>query len=70
MFAIPFSVYINTQLAHFQTECIELQSDTQLKNLIMSLYQTFTIPILAEKNILHFTITLYSRHHFLAVCTF
>lgn len=34
------SVDINTWSANFQTEGIELQSDTQLKNLIMSAYQT------------------------------
>jgi len=36
--AIPFSVDINTSPVNFQTECIEAQSDIQLKNLIMRLY--------------------------------
>ena len=35
----------------------ELQSDIQLKNLIMSLSWNFINPILAEKNVPHFTIT-------------
>ena len=70
IFATPFSVNINTLPANFQMECIELQSDTQLKNLILSFYQTFIISVLAEKSILQFTVTPYSCHHFLAVCTF
>lgn len=37
MFAAPFSVDKNTLLANFQMECIELQWDIQLKNLVMSL---------------------------------
>ena len=49
---------------------LELQSDIQLKNLIMSLYQTFIIPILAEKDILVITVTPYSCHHFLVVHVF
>ena len=36
-------------------ERTELQSDIQLKNLIMSLYWTFTRLILAERTIPHFT---------------
>lgn len=41
-------------------ECIELHSGIQLKNLIVILYYTLTIPILAGKNILCFTIVPYS----------
>ena len=37
IFISPFSVDINTLTANFQMECIELQSDIQLKNMIMSL---------------------------------
>ena len=64
MFARPFSVDTNTLPASFQMEFIKLQSDIQLKNLIMSLYQTFIIPVLARKNTLCFTITPYKCHHF------
>ena len=45
-------------------ECIELQSDIQLKNLIMSLYQTFIRPLLTEKNIPYLPIIPYSWHLF------
>ena len=45
MFATPFSVDTKTLPANFQMECIELQSDIQLKNLIMFLYQTFMASI-------------------------
>jgi len=69
-FARPLSVNINAWTANSQMECIELQSDIQLKNLIMSLYWTFIIPILSEKNVLHFTITTYSYCCFLAIHTF
>ena len=64
MFAIPFSVYINTQLAHFQTECIELQSDTQLKSLIMSLHQAFNALSYQRKT------SLASQSHLIHVITF
>jgi len=37
-FATPFSVNRNTLPANFQTDCIELQKDIQLKYLIMPLY--------------------------------
>lgn len=37
MFAAPFSVDINTRAADFQTERMELQSDVQLNDLIVSL---------------------------------
>ena len=37
VFVTPFSVYINTLPMNFQMECIELQSDIQLKNLTVSL---------------------------------
>jgi len=49
-------------------EHVELQSDIQLKNLIMALYRIFIIPILPERNMLCFTITTCSCHDFLAVC--
>lgn len=65
-----FSVHVNTWTGNFQMECRELQSDIQLKNLIMSLCQTFIILILTEINILRFTITLYSCHRVLAAHTF
>jgi len=45
-------------------ECIELQSDIKLKILMMFLYWTLISPVLAERNIPHFTITPYSCHHF------
>ena len=49
----------------FQMECIKLQSDIQqIFNLTMSLYQTFTSPLLPERNIPHCTVTPYSCHHF------
>ena len=38
IFVIPFSVNISTLPGNFQMECIELQSDVQLKNLSVSLY--------------------------------
>ena len=46
---IPFSVSIKTLPTHFQMKCIELQSDIQLENLIMSLYLTFIRPLTMEK---------------------
>lgn len=38
LFTVPFAVSINTVLANFQMEYNELQSDTQLTDLIMSHY--------------------------------
>lgn len=38
MFATPFSVKINPLATNFQLQYIELQSDIQLKTLIISLY--------------------------------
>ena len=70
MFVRLFSVDISTWPANFQMECMELQSDTQLKNLMMPLYWTFIISILTQNNMLRFTITLHSCHCFLAVHTF
>ena len=64
MFAKSFSADINTLPTDFQMECLELQSDIQLKYLIISLYQTFIRPLLTEKNILHFTVTPYSCQRF------
>jgi len=69
IFATPFSVDVNTLPANFQIECIGFQSDVQLKNLIMSLYQTVIRAILPEKYTPQFTIMPYSCHHFLAVRT-
>ena len=70
VFANPFSVAINTLSANSQIEGIECIECIQLKNLIMSLYQTFISSLLPEQNIPHFTITPCSCHSFLAVCTF
>ena len=64
------SVDINILPSNFQMKCIELQPDIQLITLIMSLHQTFTIPILAEKSIFHFSISSYSCHHSLAIHTY
>ena len=69
MFVTSFSVDINILPENFQMECIKLQSDIQLKNLIMFLYQTFLRPLLPEKNILRFITIPYSCHHFLAEST-
>lgn len=69
-FPTLFAFDINTWPENFEIDCIEFQSDVQLSNLIMSLYQTFKIPILPEKKTLHFTVKPYSCHHFLAVCIF
>lgn len=60
--SLPTSAPITQQM-----KFIKLKSDIQLKNWIMPLYQTFIRPILPEINTLHFTITSYSRHCFLAV---
>ena len=38
IFLTQFSVDVNTLPGNFQVECIEFQSDIQLKNLVMSLY--------------------------------
>lgn len=52
-------------------ECIKLQSDIQqIFNLTMSLYQTFTSPLLLQRNNPHFTTTPYLCHYFLVVPTF
>lgn len=48
IFATPFSISTNTLPENFQEECIELQSDPEFKNLIMSLHWTFISPILAN----------------------
>ena len=67
----PFSVNINMLPANCQMECLELQSDTQLKEFDrVSLHWTFTGPIFPEINIPCFTITPYSRHHYLAASVF
>ena len=70
MFATVFSVNMNILLGNSQMECIELQSDIQLKNLTMSLYQTFMILTLPERNNPYFTIKPYSHHHFFTLHTF
>lgn len=65
IFVTPFPVDISTLPATFQMECKELQSDIQLKNLLMSLYQTFISSLLVEKKNIHcFTVAYYSCHHF------
>ena len=64
IFVTLFSLDINTLPANFQMEWIELQSDTQFENMIMSLYQAFIRPFLQEKNTPWFTIMPYSCHHF------
>jgi len=72
MFVTLFSVDINTLPTNSQTECIQLQSDLQLKNLVMSLYQIFITLLLPERDkylSLH-TVTPHSCHQFLAVRTF
>ena len=46
MFAKSFSADINTLPTDFQMECLELQSDIQLKSLITSLHPTFIRPLL------------------------
>lgn len=51
IFVTLFSVNINTWPAKFQMFAIELGSEIQLKNLIMSLWWTFTTPLLAGWNI-------------------
>ena len=52
-------------------DCVELQSDRELKNLITSpsLYQTSTSPLWPERNTPPFTVTSYSRHCCLEVYT-
>jgi len=47
-FETPFSVGINSLPVNFPMECIELQSDIQLKNLILTLYQIFRGLLLQE----------------------
>jgi len=42
----------------FQMQCFKLQPDSQLKNMIMSLYQTSLKHILAERNTALLTICL------------
>lgn len=64
IFATPFSINITTLSANFQAERMELQSDVQLKCMIMSLYQPLISPLLPENDIPCFTITLYSCHCF------
>lgn len=55
----------------FQMVCMELQSDSQLKEKIsMSLYKTFISSLLAKKNIFCFTIMPYSHYHFFTVHKF
>jgi len=49
---------------NFQMEYVELQSDIQLKNVIMSLYQTPVSPLLAERNIPHFTVHVFVKQLF------
>lgn len=51
--------------SEFQMGCKELQ-----KFVIMSLYQTFTSPLLLKRNNPHFTTTPYLCHYFLVVPTF
>lgn len=58
-FQAPLPVDTNTLRADFQVECIELQSGIQLKNPIMSVYQTFIRPLLREGNVLRFTVKPY-----------
>ena len=70
MFVTPFSVNRSTLSADFQVELMELQSDIQLKNLIMSLYWTSISPLLPKKSIPCFTTMPCSHHHFLSVHTF
>ena len=57
----PCPVNINTLLTNFQMECVKLQSDIRLNNLIVSLYQTFISPILPETPP-RFTIMPYPWH--------
>lgn len=66
-FQVHLHLTKETRLAHFQVESIGLQTDIQLKNLIISLYWTSVSSILAERNAPLFTVTPYSCHHFLAV---
>ena len=63
-FATQFSIDVSMLPLNFQMEYVELQSDIQLKNVIMSLYQTPVSPLLAERNIPHFTVTPHSCHRF------
>ena len=49
MFVPPFPVDTKMLPPDFQMEYIELQSDIQLKDLIVSLYQTSISPLLSEK---------------------
>ena len=70
IFVIPFSVNIKILPVNFQMECIELQSDIQHKDLIVSLYQTSMSFLVSERDIPHLTITPYSHHDFLAAQTF
>jgi len=69
MFARPLSFDRNTLPASLQMERIELQSDTQLKSLIMSLHQAFNALSYQRKNTLCFTTTPHSHHFFLAART-
>ena len=53
-----FLANINTLPVRVQTECTELQSDMQLKILIMCLYQSSVIPLLPERNTPCFTLLI------------
>jgi len=46
VFLTQFAVHINTLPVNLQMEYIELQSDVQLKNLIMSLYCIILRPVI------------------------
>ena len=70
MFVTPFSVNRSTLSADFQVELMELQSDIQLKKLIMSLYWTSISPLLPKKSIPCFTTMPCSHHHFFFLLTF
>ena len=63
-------VNTDTLSADFQMGCMGLQSDIQLKNQIMSLYQTFLSPVFPGRDIPQSTVMPYSCHLFLAVRTF
>ena len=69
MFVPPFPVDTKMLPPDFQMEYIELQSDIQLKNLIMSLHQALIRPLLPQRNVPRFTTRPYSCHHFLALGT-
>lgn len=65
------TVSTNTWPANFHMECMELQSDTQLKKFNHGSLPVFFLTfLLAQRGILHFTIMPYSCHCFLAVRTF